>query len=105
MSRSRWVLEGEWSGYDNSQRMVAHREVIVGMPKMRAFIEKAHAINFMDGTYLRLTVRDAKPRERIKPIPGYTSLIRDCVHYGVTGVLELAMATEAVKLGIRKAAP
>jgi hypothetical protein len=32
---------------------------------------------FSDGTYLYITVRDAKPRERVTEIHGYDRLLRD----------------------------
>jgi hypothetical protein len=95
VSKSRWVLEGEWSGYTSAQRRVAHREVIQGMPKMRAAIKAAGCITYTDGTTLSLTTRDAKPREKVVPHLGYSSLIRDCVHYGIWRVADLPDARKA----------
>ena len=94
---ARWILEGRWSGYTSSQSRIAHREVISGLPKLRAAIEAAHGIRYTDGTMLILSVRDAKPRERVQAINGYNSLIRDCAHYGVWSVAKLQAAKDAAR--------
>ena len=86
----RFVIEGEWSGYSSAQRRVVHRKVYEGSrKKLRAWAESTHAIHYTDGTSLYLRVRDCKPRERVSVIDGYTRLIEDCAHYGVTSVAEL----------------
>lgn len=70
----RYVLEGEWSGYRSSQQRIVHREVVT---KTRAEkLKGLDCIRYSDGTYLYVSVREAKPREKITPILGYTSLIR-----------------------------
>ena len=86
----RFVIEGEWTGYHSGQRRVVHRTVHDGAYKiLRAWAEKTHAIRYTDGTCLVLSVRDAKPRERVKPINGYTSLILNCAHHDVSSVNDL----------------
>jgi hypothetical protein len=85
----RWILEGEWSGYVSRQRRVVHREVLHSLPEFRAWCEKTHAIRYTDGTTLVLSVRDAKPREKVLPLLAYTSLIRDCWRKNVTQVADL----------------
>jgi hypothetical protein len=39
--------------------------------------EALHSHTFGDGTYMSISVRDAKPRERIERKNGYGSLLRD----------------------------
>lgn len=97
MKKTRWILEGEWIGYTSAQIRVVHREVISGFPKMRAAIAAAGSIIYMDGTRLQLSIRDAKPRERVQEISGYKSMIRDCVYYGVWSVAELQNARQAAR--------
>jgi hypothetical protein len=87
MSAGRFIIEGEWIGYRSSQDRIVHRQVYPGgRKKLRAWAEKTHAIRYTDGTSLLLTVRDCKPRERVKEIRGYTTLIEDCAHYDVNSV-------------------
>jgi len=81
----RFVLEGEWSGYQSYQRRVCHRTVERN-PKP---FDKLHSIRFTDGTTLDLSIRPCKPRERVKQIHGYDSLIRKCISQGVSSVEEL----------------
>jgi len=74
------VLEGTWSGYTSSQSRVVHRTVerrSTGFP---------NCIVYSDGTRLFLSVRPAKPRERVQEIHGYDELIRKCVRYDVAVV-------------------
>ena len=87
---TRFIIEGEWSGYVSRQRRIVHRTVhSKAFKKLRAWIEKTHAIFYTDGTSLSLIVRDCKPRERISEIHGYDSLIKDCQFYDVNSVEEL----------------
>lgn len=87
MSAGRFVIEGLWRGYRSSQDRVVHRTVHAGSEKrLRAWADKTFAIYYTDGTSLELTVRDAKPRERVHEIKGYSSLIRDCAQYDVNSV-------------------
>ncbi len=93
MSTTRFVIEGEWSGYRSSQARVVHRQVYPASHKrLRAWVEKTHAITYSDGTTLLLSVRDCQPRERVKEIKGYTSLIADCAYYDVHLVDDLPSA-------------
>ncbi len=88
---SRFIIEGTWSGYTSRQQRVVHRTVHkAAFKRLRAWIEKAHAIYYTDGTYLSLSVRDAKPRERVREIKGYTSLIEDCAYNDVNSVADLS---------------
>ena len=90
MSEGRFIIEGEWSGYQSSQQRVVHRTVHKGSwKKLRAWAEQARAIRYTDGTSLWLTVRDCKPRERVKEIHGYDSLIRDCCYHNVSAVADI----------------
>ena len=96
--RARFIIEGEWSGYRSSQQRVVHRTVHQpGFKKLLAWAEKTHAIAYTDGTQLYIRVRDCKPRERIKELHGYDSLIQDCCHYDVASVNALQEKRIAAK--------
>lgn len=82
MTRKRFVLEGEWTGYYARQRKVVHRTITTRPEKY----EKLGCITYTDGTGLVLTVRACEPREKVKEIHGYDSLIADCLFYGVDRV-------------------
>jgi hypothetical protein len=91
----RYVIEGEWSGYRSSQQRVVHREVYVSHRKISPFIEdvrKIHAIQFTDGTSLVLSVREAKPREKVEEKLSYRELIRDAIRTGIHSVDGMTMA-------------
>lgn len=90
----RYVLEGEWSGYHSGQRRVVHCTVIPKYIADQIKEQQLHYISYTDGTSLDLSVREAKPRERITEIHGYDSLIRDCLHYKVSSVSELVAKRE-----------
>ena len=86
----RFVIEGVWSGYRSSQRRIVHRTVHKGSTKrLRAWVKKTHGIQYADGTTLYLTVRDCKPREKVKEIKGYVKLISLCQLYDVSSVHDL----------------
>ena len=86
----RFIIEGTWSGYNSGQRRIVHRTVhTASYKKLRAWAEKTHAIYYTDGTSLNITVRNTKPRERVKEIRGYVSLIADCAYYDVSSVAAL----------------
>ena len=96
--KPRFIIEGTWSGYRSSQQRVCHRTVHKGNRKLlRAWAEKTHGIQYTDGTMLYLTVRDCKPREKVKEIKGYVELINDCFHYGVTSVSDLSDERKAYR--------
>lgn len=81
----RYVIEGEWTGYVARQQKIVHREVIDDKKVGKGFVEKAKALRtivYTDGTSLYVTVRAAKPREKINELLGYRSLIRDAVRKG-----------------------
>lgn len=72
--RKRFVVEATWNGYTSAQSHVVHREV------QTIFREGYEAIGFHrfnDGTTLDVTVRDAKPREHVQEIHGYTNLLTE----------------------------
>lgn len=77
MSRKRFVVECEWSGYTSRQQRVVHRTVET---TFREVYEALRWHHFSDGTGMSISVRDAKPRERVAQIRGYSSLLRDLVH-------------------------
>jgi|HubBroStandDraft_6_1064221.scaffolds.fasta_scaffold16635_9 hypothetical protein len=79
-----YVLEGEWTGYTASQQHVVHREVITAK---RAKAMKVNCIVYTDGTSLLLRLRERKPREKVREIHGYDSLIRQAERTGRTRVL------------------
>lgn len=94
----RFVIEGRWSGYRSDQARIVHRTVHkASWKKLRAWAEKTHAIHYTDGTCLYLTVRDAKPRERVEEVHGYDRLIADCAYHDINNVSELS-AKEKLKL-------
>ena len=88
MSKQRYVIEGEWSGYRSSQRRVVHRTVHTDSV-LRSWAEKTRAIYYTDGTSLDLSVRVLQPRERVQEKHGYDDLIRDCYTQGVSSVSAL----------------
>ena len=73
-NRKRFVVEATWSGYHSGQSHVCHRTVET---LFRAGYENLHYHHFTDGTGMTITVRDAKPRERIERKNGYGSLLSD----------------------------
>lgn len=72
--RKRFIVEAEWGGYTSSQQRIVHRTVET---LFRAGYEAVTWHTFSDGTSLSITVRDCKPREKVKEIHGYDSLLRD----------------------------
>lgn len=95
---TRYIIEGEWTGYRSSQARIVHRSVHdAAEKKLRAWAENNFSIRYTDGTHLVISVRDCKPRERVKETWGYMSLIRDCAVYGVNSVNDLVAAQKAAK--------
>jgi hypothetical protein len=91
MTATRFVIEGEWLGYRSSMDRVVHRTVhSVAFKRLREWCEKNPYIHYTDGTRLRLTVRDCKPREHVEQIHGYDELIRCCVAENKTRVEDLS---------------
>lgn len=90
VSATRFIIEGEWSGYHSGQRRVVHRTVHSRAYKsLRAWVERVGCIIYTDGTSLDLTVRDCKPRERVQQINGYGRLIAECAHHNINCVAQL----------------
>lgn len=88
---TRYVIEGEWTGYVASQSHVAHREVTTR--KLRADqIKELGFIRFTDGTMLLLSVRPARFRERVEVKKQYSDLIAECVLYRINDVSRLDAA-------------
>jgi hypothetical protein len=73
MSRKRFIVEAEWSGYHSGQRRVCHRTVET---LFRAGYDALGSHMFGDGTYMTINVRDAAPRERVRQLNGYGSVLR-----------------------------
>lgn len=87
-SRSRYIVECVWSGYRPNQSKPCHRRV---MPKARALRFAAiSSVQFTDGTSMSVSVRPAKPREKVKEINGYTSLLNKFLDAGKTGFVRVA---------------
>lgn len=81
---TQFVVECVWSGYRPSQERVCHRSV---EPKRFAdAVAKFTRVEFGDGTSMTVSVRPRKPREKVEVMKGYTSLLRQFVDLGVTGV-------------------
>lgn len=95
----RFVIEGEWTGYTAGQRRVVHRQVYPARRKhLREWAERTYGIQYTDGTFLLLRVRDCEPRERVEPVDrGYGGLIELCAVYDVATVAELAEAQDAIR--------
>lgn len=68
----RYILEGEWSGYNSGQRRIVHRQIIHKPADLSC-------IRYSDGTTLNISIRAANPRERVTELHGYTSLVRDAL--------------------------
>ena len=85
MTKPRFVLEGEWTGYWSSQRRVVHRTVT----RNPARYEHLTYIAYTDGTALELRLRPCVPREKVTEIHGYDSLIEKCLRHGVCRVDQL----------------
>jgi len=85
--RSRWVIEGEWSGYRSGQQRIVHREV-TSDPARAEWVNKTHGIRYSDGTMLYMSCRLMEKGERLKAglINSYGSLISDCVRHNVDSV-------------------
>lgn len=87
---TRYIIEGEWSGYRSGMERISHRTVHkASEKKLRTWAEKTHSIRYTDGTVLRLIVRDCLPREKVKEIRGYSELIKDCFYADVDSVAAL----------------
>jgi hypothetical protein len=82
----RFIVEGEWSGYRSAQRRVVHREVLT---HGREGFEQISALVFTDGTTLDVTVRDAKPRERVTQILGYRDALHGAKNKGLKGFVDI----------------
>jgi hypothetical protein len=79
----RFILEAEWTGYRSAQDRCVHREVIkADRAKRLAAPNAIRSVQFTDGTTLTITVREAKPREKVEERFAYVSLIREAEAQG-----------------------
>ena len=77
----RFIIEGMWRG------RIVHRTCHTkSFKRLRKWADGVYCLRFTDGTELIITVRDAKPRERVVAIHGYEKLIEDCFYYNVNSV-------------------
>ena len=81
MMRSRYVLEGIWSGYHAAQKQPCHRTVT----RTPNLYKDIHSIIFTDNTYMTISLRECKPRERVTEIHGYDSLFNKIIGRALKG--------------------
>ncbi len=89
MSRQKFMIEGEWTGYRSSQQRIVHRHYTTSKAEAEGVKAIGYGITFDDGTSLLLTVKEVSGRGLPKEIHGYNSLIYDCRTKGVSSVSEL----------------
>lgn len=82
---TRYVIEGEWTGYTSAQRQIVHREILT--KKRAAMLGHLKVIVYTDGTSLLLSIRELAPREEVKENLGYKSLIAQAEKHGGSRVL------------------
>jgi acetylglutamate kinase len=85
MKMPRFVIEGEWTGYNSSQRRVVHCQIVAA--KVAEAAKALHAIVYTDGTSLLIRARQLEPREKVVERNSYGSLIRDAIKHGGSRVL------------------
>ena len=93
---SRVVLEGEWTGYNSSQRGIVHRTVLPEISAKR--FAHLHTIVFSDGTSLILHQHPVKRGEKIDVKDTYGSLIREASKIGDSLVLVADLHLKGRKL-------
>jgi len=81
----RTITECYWHGYRASQDRVCHRTVHKGKSPYAAISN----VRFTDGTTMSVSHREAKPRERVKELHGYDSLLRDLIREGLKGFVSV----------------
>ena len=82
----RWLITGTWSGYSSSQSRVCHSEV-VSDEKLAKAVSNMGGIQFTDGTWLSLNVRELGYREKVaKGQNSYGKLSRECAEKNVNSV-------------------
>lgn len=84
---TRFVLEGTWGGYRSSQSRVCHLTFI--KPYQAKQFEKITGIRFSDGTSMGITVRPAKPREKLREIHGYDSILERAYYRKLEGFVDI----------------
>ena len=77
--RPRYVLEGIWSGYHSSQRQPCHRTVT----RSPNLYKDIHSIVFTDNTFMSVSLRPCKPREKVTEIHGYNQLFDKIIRRGL----------------------
>lgn len=89
----RFIYEGTWSGYRSGQERVCYRRVVRSKKVADAWA-KITGILFTDGTTLDLTLRPAKPREKVKEVGqgygGYGETLAKFRALGKTGFCRIA---------------
>ncbi len=89
-----WMIEGEWTGYTNSQAKIVHREYTTDETFADSVKAIGRGISYTDGTMLLLKVVDVTSVISREPTKGsYTQLIRDCAREGVRSVFALQQKT------------
>lgn len=77
----RYVTECTWNGYHSGQARVVHRTV----HQRKSPFRDITCIQFTDGTTMDVETRPALPREKVKVINGYSSLLMDFFCRGMKG--------------------
>jgi len=83
--RPRYVLEGIWSGYNSSQKQPCHRTVT----KSPNLYKDIHSVVFTDNTWMSVSLRPCKPREKVIEIHGYDSLFNEIIDKKLTGTISV----------------
>lgn len=73
--KTKYVIEGVWSGYKSSQQKVVHRTVEFCKPTVST-------IQYSDGTTLDISVRNMKKYERVVVLDSYSKLIDQANRFG-----------------------
>jgi hypothetical protein len=72
----RYVIEGKWTGHTRAQARIVYR-IETDIEAIVEWIRKVRGIAYPDGTSLLLTVRPRKPRERVRKIGVYKTLLNE----------------------------
>lgn len=82
---ARFVIEGEWTGYNSSQQRIVHRQIVT--EKVAQSAKDLRCIVYTDGTSLIVRTRQLAPREKVSEINSYGSLIQSAIKRGGSRVL------------------
>ena len=86
MAKPRYIVEGTWSGYHASQRHVCHRTVT----RSPDLYKNIHTVIFTDNTYMSISLRKCKPREKVNEIHGYDQLFNKIIGKELSGTIRIA---------------